>query len=373
MNYARIFAATSLLTAPLACAPVYSQAQAPLVLDSAGRPTDATIVVCSSTDGTSLVACGSGGGGGGSGTEYTKDAAAPTNPLGGTLQCVRRDTPTTGEVSANGDWMTVLCDDKGSLRLRAVELETILGSPFQAGGSIGNTSFGATQSGTWNITNVSGTVSLPTGASTSANQTTLNSHVDGLETLVGTSNTNLGAPGDAPCATDTGSCAINAKLSRIAERLTTAITSLGTIDGRVDGLEAAIGAIGDSAWSGTGNSSLIAAAKAQYAAAVDASAVAVKGGPVTVSSCSITTVTTGGTAVTAEASDSARRYLFVQNPIGASETLFVNIGATATTTGNSYELAAGGVLEFGGTVIPTELVSVIAATSAHRYICKTGA
>lgn len=55
---------------------------------------------------------------------------------------------------------------------RITSLITALGSPFQAGGSIGNTSFGATQSGTWNITNVSGTVSLPTGASTLAEQQT---------------------------------------------------------------------------------------------------------------------------------------------------------------------------------------------------------
>jgi hypothetical protein len=69
-------------------------------------------------------------------------------------------------------------------------INTTLGSPFQAGGSIGNTSFGisgtlpafaatptvnAAQSGTWNITNVSGTISLPTGAATSANQSTTNS------------------------------------------------------------------------------------------------------------------------------------------------------------------------------------------------------
>lgn len=66
-----------------------------------------------------------------------------------------------------------------------------LGSPFQAGGSIGNTSFAATQAtasalnatvvgtGTFavqlsgasnNINNISGTISLPTGAATSANQ-----------------------------------------------------------------------------------------------------------------------------------------------------------------------------------------------------------
>lgn len=40
----------------------------------------------------------------------------------------------------------------------------------------------AGQSGTWNVTNISGTVSLPTGAATAANQTTGNGH---LATLAG--------------------------------------------------------------------------------------------------------------------------------------------------------------------------------------------
>lgn len=49
-----------------------------------------------------------------------------------------------------------------------------LGSPFQSGGSIGNTTFASTQSGTWNINNIAGAISLPTGASTASNQTTAN-------------------------------------------------------------------------------------------------------------------------------------------------------------------------------------------------------
>lgn len=56
---------------------------------------------------------------------------------------------------------------------RLTSLITALGSPFQAGGSIGNTTFASTQSGTWNVTNVSGTVSLPTGAATAAKQPAL--------------------------------------------------------------------------------------------------------------------------------------------------------------------------------------------------------
>lgn len=49
-----------------------------------------------------------------------------------------------------------------------------------------------TQSGTWNVTNVSGTVSLPTGASTAANQTTIAGHVDGVEGLLGTIDADTG-------------------------------------------------------------------------------------------------------------------------------------------------------------------------------------
>jgi len=42
-----------------------------------------------------------------------------------------------------------------------------------------------TQSGTWSINNITGTVPLPTGAASSANQSTIISHVDGIETLLG--------------------------------------------------------------------------------------------------------------------------------------------------------------------------------------------
>lgn len=42
----------------------------------------------------------------------------------------------------------------------------------------------ATQSGTWNVNNVSGTVSLPTGAATSANQSTANTALAAIQTAV---------------------------------------------------------------------------------------------------------------------------------------------------------------------------------------------
>lgn len=67
----------------------------------------------------------------------------------------------------------------------------------------------ASQSGTWNITNVSGTVSLPTGAATSAYQAS-------TETLIG--GVTEAAPG-----TDTASSGLNGRLQRVAQRLTSLI------------------------------------------------------------------------------------------------------------------------------------------------------
>lgn len=74
-------------------------------------------------------------------------------------------------------------------------INTTLGSPFQAGGSIGNTSFATTNAGTFavqltgatnNINNIAGTVSLPTGASTAALQTTGNASLVNLDVALST-------------------------------------------------------------------------------------------------------------------------------------------------------------------------------------------
>ena len=49
-------------------------------------------------------------------------------------------------------------------------------------GAISNTSFAATQSGSWNVANITGTVSLPTGAATAANQSTGNTSLASIDT-----------------------------------------------------------------------------------------------------------------------------------------------------------------------------------------------
>lgn len=70
----------------------------------------------------------------------------------------------------------------------------------------GSWTVAATQSGTWNVTNISGTVSLPTGAATSANQTTTNSTLATINGKLATLGQKTGA-GSMPVvlASDQGS------------------------------------------------------------------------------------------------------------------------------------------------------------------------
>lgn len=84
-------------------------------------------------------------------------------------------------------------------------------------GSITNTSFAATQSGTWNITNISGTVSLPTGAATSANQTTANTSLSSIDGKLPAS---LGAKSPANSISVTQAFAATSTLTNVASSAT---------------------------------------------------------------------------------------------------------------------------------------------------------
>lgn len=101
------------------------------------------------------------------GTEYTEDAAAPANPVGPTSM-MQRDDALGGLTPIEGDWSHQFCNANGAL-WTAID------------GTVA-----ATQSGTWNITNISGTVSLPTGAATAANQSTANTALSAIQTAVET-------------------------------------------------------------------------------------------------------------------------------------------------------------------------------------------
>jgi hypothetical protein len=97
---------------------------------------------------------------------------------------------------------------------RITTLITNLGTPFQAGGSIGNTQFGATQSGSWTVTANAGT--------------NLNTSLLATEATQTTQNTRIGDLTETAPATDTASSGLNGRLQRIAQRLTSLIALLPT-------------------------------------------------------------------------------------------------------------------------------------------------
>lgn len=119
------------------------------------------------------------------GVNYPKfDLCDPTTPANcvvvnasGQLQVVQAGTWTVA-ATQSGTWAVT---QSGAWTVAATQSGT------WAVTQSGAWTVAATQSGTWNITNISGTISLPTGAATSALQTTGN-------TALGTINTTLGSP-----------------------------------------------------------------------------------------------------------------------------------------------------------------------------------
>lgn len=106
----------------------------------------------------------------GGGTQYTEDAAAAANPVGNMLIVRRRDTLSGTEVSADSDNIAVNATAKGEVYVKQTDAVPITDN---SGSLTVDGTVAATQSGTWNVTNVSGTVSLPTGAATAAKQPAL--------------------------------------------------------------------------------------------------------------------------------------------------------------------------------------------------------
>lgn len=81
------------------------------------------------------------------------------------------------------------------------------------------------------------------------------------------------------------------------------------------------------------------------------------------------TITAGGTAQTLAAVNLSRRYLLVQN-LHASEDLWVNFTTAAVVDQPSVRVAAGAAFLMDGAFVSTELVSVIAATTGHKFAAK---
>ncbi|MDP3853144.1 hypothetical protein [Phenylobacterium sp.] len=209
--------------------------------------------------------------------------------------------------------------------------------------------------------------------------------------------TDIGAPGSSSCGTDAGTCDAIALDKRRNERLTTLIGhadglegQLTTLDGRVDGLEGFLDGV-ETAIASTntkldtldgrvdGLETLVTSSNTKLDAAI-AELVAIKTAtdPVTTQPRAATTtdasstVTTGGTFQTVFASSASRLGCFIQNPITASETLFVYEGTGTATTAKSINLAPGAAFNCNaGGIVVTGLVQVTAATTAHAFVAKS--
>jgi len=157
--------------------------------------------------------------GGGGGTEYTEDAVAPADPVGATFMMTRDDQLST-VTEAEGDWSRPRGTSKGALWVALADsngdpITSFGGGTQYTEGDVDTTITGTalmwedasdtlravstskplpvdlqdstvavTQSGTWNITDISGTVSLPTGAATAAKQDTQTTAQQAIQTSV---------------------------------------------------------------------------------------------------------------------------------------------------------------------------------------------
>lgn len=88
-------------------------------------------------------------------------------------------------------------------------------------------------------------------------------------------------------------------------------------------------------------------------------------------------ITTGGTAQTLEAITATRKRIVIENPCTAAsqnivtaENLFLNFTSAASVTAASIELLPCGSYDTGIGPVSTELISVVATTTAHKYTAK---
>lgn len=210
----------------------------------------------------------------GGGTQYTEDAAAAANPVGTTPILVRKDTPST-TVSDDGDNIAQRGTNYGAAYVTLLDTS---GNAVSVGGGTqyteGDTDASITgtamlMEGAANaLVPAQGTVAdgllvnlganndvTVAGVSTAANQTTIIGHVDGIETLLGTIDTDTGNIASSVSSIDSKTPALGQALAAAsvpvvltAAQLTTltppaAITGFGTaanqttIIGHLDGVE----------------------------------------------------------------------------------------------------------------------------------------
>ena len=259
------------------------------------------------------------------------------------------------KVNPSGSLITAIGDITGVVgqNTMANSLPVVIASDQTAvpvsdnGGSITvDGTVAATQSGTWNINNITGTVTLPTGAATEstlaakATESTLQS-IDGKITACNTNSVTIGAP--LPSGTNNiGDVDVltlpNVTLASQTNPFTSAIPvsdNGGSIT--VDGT---IAATQSGTWNVTVNTALPAGTN--NIGDVDVLTlpdVAIK----TYSSSSVTSVVSAAVSTSILASNANRRMAIMVND--TDKNAYVKLGATASTTSFSYKLTPGQTLE----------------------------
>ncbi len=81
-------------------------------------------------------------------------------------------------------------------------------------------------------------------------------------------------------------------------------------------------------------------------------------------------LTAGATAQDLMPASATRKFLLIQNPSAATESIFVNFGITAVVGYPSIEIFPGATLFLTGNECPSARVSVIATTISHQIVAK---
>lgn len=206
---------------------------------------------------------------------------------------------------------------RGNQRLTTIN--TTLGTPFQAGGSIGN--------------------------------------LFALDTTLATTNTNLGAPGSTACASDTASCSLNQYAQRLAQRLTTINTTLGS----------PLQAGGTVVVTQTTASNL----NAQVVGAI-ASGSANGGFPVKIGGATVTAAQTFSTGNVSDLLIGAKGGVLVTPMFSTAAASFAGLPITTYDVGGNSRLPATGPYVYDGTAEQVQLSVVTGTNSTGTGIAAAG-
>lgn len=269
-----------------------------------------------------------------------------TDPTGTTTQ------PVSGTVTANqgGSW-TNACTQSGTWNIGTVTTLTgitnVVHVDDNAGSLTVDGTVAATQSGTWNINNVSGTVSLPTGAATSANQST---EITSLQLIDDTVHATGGAynKGLVVGGLDTSNLFLPFAVGKTVQL--TAATNNKFSTAAV--LFAYDGSTNFNALEGnTTNGLEVDVTRVQGTVTTSASA------PVALGSVTHSTLGVTTSSQQALASNSSRRFAYIQND--SDTTIYCNLGSTAVANQGIRLNASGGYFEINSTDSYTGAINCI--------------